>query len=100
MLGTQRVTFSLKSSTIKKGKSTIGSGKGSPAGKGRKVELQVERSGRWYTVKTTHESSSGAFSFTIKGSAAGKFSYRAVTNDLAGYLLYGYSSARSLKVTG
>lgn len=99
VLETQRVTFSLKASTIRKGKSTIGSGKGSPAGNGRKVELQVERSGRWYTVKITHESSSGAFSFTIKGSSVGKFRYRAVTNDLAGYLQFGYSSARSLKVT-
>ena len=100
VLGTQRVSFSLKASTIKKGHSTTGSGKGSPAGKGRKVELQVERSGRWYDVATAHESSSGSFSFKIKGRAAGHFDYRAVVSDLAGYLQYGYSAAKTLHVTG
>ncbi|MGO8959351.1 MAG: hypothetical protein ACLQFR_18580 [Streptosporangiaceae bacterium] len=100
VLGTQSVSFSLKASTIKKGHSTTGSGVGSPAGKGRTVELQVERSGRWYDVATAHESSSGSFSFTIKGTAAGHFDYRAVVSDLAGYLQYGYSAARSLHVTG
>jgi len=99
VLATQGVSFSLKSSTIKKGRSTTGSGKGSPAAKGRKVELQVERSGLWYTVATTHEGSGGSFSFTIKGSAVGAFDYRVVVSDLAGYLQYGYSAARSLRVT-
>ena len=100
VLATQGVSFALKSSTIKKGKSTTGSGKGSPAGVGRLVELQVERSGRWYTVGTTHEKSGGSFSFTIKGSSKGRFDYRAVVSDLAGYLMFGYSPARSLRVTG
>lgn len=99
VLGTQSVTFSLKASTIKQGRSTTGSGKGSPAASGRKVELQVERSGRWYDVATAHESSSGSFKFTIKGASAGHFDYRAVVSDLAGYLQYGYSAARSLHVT-
>ncbi len=100
VLGTQSVTFSLKSSSIKKGKSTVGSGKGSPAGVGRVVTLQVERSGKWFTVATTHEKSGGTFSFTIKGTATGAFRYRAVASDLAGYLLFGYSNGKSLNVTG
>jgi hypothetical protein len=100
VLAGQSVSFTLKSSSIKKGKSTTGSGKGSPAGAGRLVTLQVERSGKWYNVATTHENGSGSFSFTIKGSSAGSFSYRAVASDLAGYLLYGYSPARTLRVTG
>lgn len=99
VLGTQSVSFSLKSSTIRKGRSTTGSGKGSPAAKGRKVELQVERSGLWYTVATAHEGSGGKFSFTIKGTSAGTHVYRAVVSDFAGYLQYGYSRARTLRVT-
>lgn len=99
VLATQRVSFTLKASAIRKGRSTTGSGKGSPAAKGRKVELQVERSGLWYTVATTHEGSGGSFSFTIKGSSAGTHDYRAVVSDFAGYLQYGYSAARPLRVT-
>ena len=44
-------------------------------------------------------SSSGAFSFTIKGAAAGTRDYRAVVSDFAGYLQFGYSAARALKVS-
>jgi hypothetical protein len=99
LMASQSVTFSLKSSTIKKGQSTTASGKGSPAGAGRVVTLQVERAGRWYAVATTHENSKGAFGFTIKGTSAGKFTYRAVVSDLAGYLQFGYSAGRTLSVT-
>ncbi len=99
VLAAQSASFSLKSATITKGSSTTGSGAGSPAAPGRVVELQVERSGLWYTVATTHEGSGGKFSFTIKGTAAGSYDYRAVILDLAGYVLYGYSPARALKVT-
>jgi hypothetical protein len=101
VLQSQTVSFSLKSSSIRKGKSTTATGKGSPAGAGRLVVLQVERSGRWYDVKgaTAHEKSNGSFSFTIKGRSRGKFSYRAVVSDLAGYLLFGYSNVRTLRVT-
>jgi hypothetical protein len=100
VLEAQGASFTLQRSSIRKGKSTTGSGKGSPAGPGRVVTLQVERSGRWHTVATTHEKSGGSFSFTIKGTSAGTFSYRAVISDLAGYLEYGYSNAKSLRVTG
>jgi len=96
----QAVSFAVKSSSIKKGRSTVGSGHVSPAFPGLAVALQVERSGLWYTVATEHESSSGAFSFKIKGSKAGTFSYRAVASDRAGYFLYGYSRTRALTVTG
>jgi len=94
----QAVSFSLKPSSIKKRHSTVGSGHVSPAFSGLAVVLQVERSGRWFTVATTHESASGAFSFKIKGSRTGTFHYRAVASDLVGEFLYGYSPARALKV--
>jgi hypothetical protein len=99
ILAPQGVSFALGTSTIGKGHSTVGTGKGSPIAKGRTVWLQVERSGTWYNVATTHETGTGSFSFTIKGSAAGTYDYRAVVSDFAGYLQYGYSGARALKVT-
>ncbi len=94
----QAVSFALKSSSIKRGHSTTGSGRVSPADTGLVVQLQVERSGRWYTIATSHESASGAFKFTIKGSSAGTFQYRAVAADLPGEFLFGYSGTRSLTV--
>lgn len=99
VLARQSVSFHLAAPTIKKGTTTTGTGKGSPAAKGRSVELQQEKSGLWYTVATTAEGSGGSFSFTIKGTATGTFNYRAVVSDLPGYLQFGYSPAQSLKVT-
>jgi hypothetical protein len=100
VLAPQGVSFGLQKTTIGKGRTTVGSGKGSPIAKGRTVWLQVERSGgKWWTVATTHENASGSFSFTIKGSAAGRYAYRAVVSDFAGYLQYGYSAGRTLKVS-
>lgn len=99
VLASQSASFDLKFSTIKRGHSTTGSGLASPAAPGRVVQLQVERSGLWYTVATTHEGSGGKFSFTIKATATGTYHYRAVVHDLAGYVMYGYSPARSLRVT-
>ena len=99
VLAPQSVSFKLQPTSIRKGKSATGSGQVTPKGGGRLVTLQVERSGKWYDVATTHEKSNGSFSFTIKGKSAGTFSYRAVVSDLAGYLLYGYSNARSLRVS-
>jgi hypothetical protein len=99
VLASQSVSFHLTAPTIKKGKTTTGTGKGSPAASGRTVELQQEKKGLWYTVATTTEGASGSFSFTIKGTATGTFDYRAVVSDLPGYLQFGYSSAKALHVT-
>jgi hypothetical protein len=99
VLARQSVSFQLTASTIKKGATTTGTGKGSPAATGRTIELQVKKSGLWDTVATTTEGTGGAFSFTIKGTATGTFDYRAVVSDLPGYLQFGYSAARSLQVT-
>jgi hypothetical protein len=99
VLGRQGITFALAKSAVKKGMTTKGTGKGSPAATGRTVTLQMERSGLWYSVATTHEKSNGSYSFAVKGAAAGSSKYRAVVSDFAGYLQYGYSAARTLRVT-
>jgi hypothetical protein len=99
VLAPQGVSFTLSKSSTVKGHSVSGSGKGSPVAKGRAVQLQQLRSGQWYTIATTHESASGSFKFSISAPSTGTYSYRAVASDLAGYVLYGYSPTRSLKVT-
>ena len=99
VLAPQGVSFGLAKSTIGQGHSTVGSGKGSPLARAAPSGFRWSRSGTWYTVATTHESSSGSFSFTIKGSATGTYDYRAVVSDFAGYLQYGYSAGRALKVS-
>ena len=99
VLASQGVSFHLAAATIKKGATTTGTGKGSPAAKGRTIDLQVKKSGLWDTVAATTEGTGGAFSFTIKGTATGTFDYRAVVSDLPGYLQFGYSAARPLQVT-
>jgi hypothetical protein len=99
VLAAQSVTFSLSKSSVKTGHKVTGKGKGSAAAKGRKIELQVEKSGKWYDVASTKEKASGAFSFTIKGTSKETKKYRAVASDHAGYVEFGYSPARSLKVT-
>lgn len=99
VLGAQSVTFSLKPSAIRRGTSTTGSGKASPATVGRVITLQVQgRTGRWFNVATTREHRGGLFSFTIKGKSAGAFRYRAVVSDVVGYMRFGYSNAKQLRV--
>lgn len=100
VLATQGVSFALSKSSTAKGHAVTGSGKASAAAKGRVIQLQQLRSGLWYPVASTHESASGSYSFSIKDSGAGTYTYRAVASDRAGYVQYGYSAARALKVTG
>ena len=98
ILAPQTVSFTLSKSSVTKGHAVTGKGKGHAASKTRKIELQVEKAGRWYDVTSTHESASGAFSFKIKDSVVGTRKYRAVASDHAGYVEFGYSAARSLTV--
>ncbi len=99
VLARQDITFTLSKSTVHKGRTVTGSGQVRPKAPGRVIELQVERSGLWYTVGTARESASGTFKFTIRGNGTGSHQFRAVASDLAGYVMYGYSAARTLRVT-
>jgi hypothetical protein len=99
VLARQDITFGLSKPTVRKGRTVTGSGTVRAKAAGRVIELQTERSGRWYTVGTTHETASGTYKFTIRGNGTGTHQFRAVASDLAGYVMYGYSSARSLRVT-
>ncbi|HEX3492495.1 MAG TPA: hypothetical protein VHU92_24335 [Streptosporangiaceae bacterium] len=99
VLARQDITFTLSKSTVHKGRTVTGSGQVRPKAPGRVIELQAERSGLWYTVGTARESASGTFKFTIRGNGTGSHQFRAVASDLAGYVMYGYSAARTLRVT-
>lgn len=98
VLAHQSVSFKLSKSSVKKGHKVTGSGAAHAAAKGRKIELQVEKGGRWFDVASTHEKGGGSFSFKIKDTILGKRRYRAVASDHAGYVEFGYSVARSLTV--
>ncbi len=60
--------------------------------------LQIERRDAGSTSGRRTSRSSGAFPFRIKGKSVGKHKYRAVAADRAGYVQFGYSVGRSLKV--
>lgn len=57
------------------------------------VTLQKLTHKRWYTVKTTHESSAGKFAFTVPGVTQ---TYRVVVAYKPGYYKYGYSCSVTL----
>ncbi|HEX3907943.1 MAG TPA: hypothetical protein VHW92_08425 [Mycobacteriales bacterium] len=98
VLARQSVTFKLSKSSVKKGKKITARGKARPAKKGRKVTLEKLEHGLWHSVAKTKESKTGAFKFRIKASKVGHIKYRAVAADTAGFLQFGYSVGRSLKV--
>jgi hypothetical protein len=64
------------------------------------VAATLERqTGRFGTsVATTTESAAGGFAFAERNLSPGKYTYRAVASDLAGYIQYGYSAARTATI--
>jgi hypothetical protein len=94
ILNPQRVHISLRRSKVPAGHSTKLTGQATPHLNHQTVKLEDESHGRWYVVKTAHESASGKFSFTVPGRTR---TYRAVVADKPGYYLYGYSG--SVKLT-
>jgi hypothetical protein len=99
ILAPQSVTVALSKTTIALGATTTLSGKVSPKIAARPVQLQYEKSGKWYTEATVAEKATGKFAFTITGATAGSTVYRAVVVGVAGHYLYGYSKSVTVKVT-
>ncbi len=96
ILNTQSVHITLKSTHVRKGHGTTLSGTVSPQLAGQLVTLERKAGSRWDTVKTTHESSAGKFSFSVPGSTE---TYRAVVAYQPGYYEYGYSGSVKLTAT-
>jgi hypothetical protein len=99
VLAQQSVSFALNHSSATRKHHVKASGRVSAKSKGRTVTLQDLKKGLWYDVATTKETASGKFHFTLKDATAGKFTYRAVASDAAGYVQFGYSPSRKLTVT-
>jgi hypothetical protein len=93
ILDAQSVRISLKHSHVRAGQSTKLTGSVSPRLKNQLVTLEQLKGKRWYTVKTSHESATGKFSFTVPGVTR---TYRAVVADKPGYYEYGYSNSAKL----
>ena len=66
----------------------------SPRLKNQLVTLEKLVHGRWYAVRTTHESAAGKFAFTVPGVTE---TYRAVVAYKPGYYEYGYSNSVTLR---
>jgi hypothetical protein len=98
VLASQSVSFALSKSTVKEGAKIKATGKARPIKKGRTITLERLEHGLWHSVRTTKESKTGAFSFTIKTKSVGSFTYRAVGSDTAGFVEFGYSAGRTLHV--
>jgi hypothetical protein len=72
------VTTALSPSTIKLGQTAKFSGKVTPAHYKKPVQLQLSSAGKWVTVATTTQATTGAYAFTIKPAKKGKYAYRVV----------------------
>ncbi|MEV0158266.1 fibronectin type III domain-containing protein [Micromonospora sp. NPDC050686] len=92
------ISASLSRTSVALGGSVTLSGKVSPSHAGKYVYLQRYVNGRWTTVANRTLSSTSGYSFAIKPSARGTYTYRvhkpADTDHLAGY-----SVTRSFKVS-
>lgn len=96
ILNPQAVHVALAATRVRAGHATTLRGTAAPRLPGQLVTLEELVHGAWYPVKTTHESASGAFSFSIPGRTD---TYRAVVADKPGYDEYGYSNAATLTAT-
>jgi hypothetical protein len=93
ILNAQRVHVVLAASRVKLGHAVALHGSAGPHLAGLVVTLQYLHAGRWYPMRTSHESAAGTFVFSVPGRTA---SYRAVLNLRPGYYEYGYSNAVTL----
>lgn len=96
ILNTFSVHITLKRSRVHRGHGTTLSGKVSHPLYHQLVTLERKSGTKWYTVKTTQESASGRFSFSVPGTTR---TYRAVVAYEPGYFQYGYSNSVKLTAT-
>jgi hypothetical protein len=100
VLARQSVSFALNHTTVKRGHRVKASGVATAAKKNRTITLEVlGKHNVWSIIAATEERASGRFSFTLTHHEVGSFTYRAVAADSAGFVQFGYSAARRLKVT-
>jgi hypothetical protein len=95
----QPVSFHLSRSSVVEGTRVTATGVGSHPKAGRTVKLERLIAGLWHNIASTSESASGKFTFHITEHTAGSYTFRARASDETGYVQYGYSAAKVLKVS-
>jgi hypothetical protein len=95
ILNLQSVTISLSPSEVKAGVHDEIKGTAAPHISGHSVELQIDSSKGWNNVSSTHESASGAFTFSVPGKVA---TYRVVSSVDPGYFEFGYSNSVTVRL--
>jgi hypothetical protein len=93
ILNRQSVHITLSAHRVKAGHTVTLHGQAEPHLAGLVVTLEYLRAGRWYPMKTGHESAAGTFATSVPGVTR---TYRAVLNQRPGYYEYGYSNAVTL----
>jgi hypothetical protein len=89
----QHVHVKLLRTHVTAGHGTKLTGSATPRLRHQLITLEVERHGHWYRVKTTHESKTGSFSFSVP---AATHTYRVVVADKPGLYQFGYSNSVTL----
>ena len=95
----QSVSFHLSRSSVVEGTRVTATGKSSHPKAGRTVKLERLIAGLWHNIASTSESASGKFTFHITEHTAASYTFRARASDETGYVQYGYSPAKVLKVS-
>lgn len=95
VLNTQGVKIGLSPSAVKSGTRDTIKGSVVPHLANHTIELQVENKGVWDNVSSTHETSSGTFSFSVPGKVS---TYRVVVSVDPGYFEFGYSNSVTVKL--
>jgi hypothetical protein len=99
VLASQRVSLTLNHRKVKRSQLVKVSGKATAAKKGREITLEVLGKHKvWSSLAATTESASGKFRFNVTERKAGSFTFRAVADDSAGFVQFGYSPPRRLIV--
>ena len=93
ILNAQGVHVALSPARVRAGHAAVLRGTATPRLGGQVVTLEALHGSAWFGVKSTHESATGAFAFSVAGATA---TYRAVVNLKPGYYQYGYSNAATL----
>lgn len=98
VLNGQDIKIAIRPSSVVLHAHATVSGKSGPVLPDQLVQLEVERSHKWYVVAHTRESHTGTFTFRVAATKVGTFDYRAVVAGETGAYLIGYSNSAALRV--
>lgn len=94
---TPRITVKQSTASIRLGQTSWLAGSVSPVRAGQRIYRQEYKSGRWVSVAATTVSSTGGYSFPVRGSIRGSYHFRVLLSATASYGL-AYSPTVGLRV--